>query len=246
MRVTHGRRRRPRGRRQRARARRCCSCTGSAAPRRTSPTTSTRSAARHRVVTFDHRGHGESDSRPTRPRTRSTGSPPTRSRSPTRSASTRSGSSATRWAAWSPAGSCCAHPSGSTRSCSWTRRRAPSRARPRARRARRRDRARRGQGRAQADPRRGRHARDARRTSASSRERPGLRRSSTTCKWDALSRASMWATMRPRDRRASPTSSTRSPASRARRSSSSGEQDEPFLDASRAHGRRRSPAPSSS
>ena len=46
----------------RAAARRCCWCTASAARRRTSPTTSTRSRRTHHVVTFDHRGHGESDS----------------------------------------------------------------------------------------------------------------------------------------------------------------------------------------
>ena len=45
------------GRRSGARA----ACTGSAARRRTSPTTSTRSRRGRTVVTFDHRGHGESD-----------------------------------------------------------------------------------------------------------------------------------------------------------------------------------------
>ena len=63
-----------------------------------------------RVVTFDHRGHGdERQARPTRPPTRSTGSSPTRSRSPTRPGSTTSACSATRWAAWSRAGSRSTH-----------------------------------------------------------------------------------------------------------------------------------------
>ena len=44
-----------------------CSCTASAAPRRTSPTIATGSRADHTVVTFDHRGHGASDA-PDRPR----------------------------------------------------------------------------------------------------------------------------------------------------------------------------------
>ena len=107
-----GRRRRARGRGRRARARGSCSCTASAARRRTSPTTSPRSRRDHTVVVFDHRGHGESDkpddlagvlARPARrrhARGRRRGRP-----------RPRSGCSGTRWAAWSPAGSCCEHPS---------------------------------------------------------------------------------------------------------------------------------------
>ena len=77
------------------------------APRRTSPTMSTRFARDHRVVVFDHRGHGESDaSRRRRTPTPSTGSRPTCSASPTPPASTTCGCSATRWAGWWCAGSC--------------------------------------------------------------------------------------------------------------------------------------------
>ena len=57
----------------------------------------------HTVVTFDHRGHGESDN-PTDPaRIRSSGSSPTRWPSPTRPVSSTSGCSAIRWAGWSRA-----------------------------------------------------------------------------------------------------------------------------------------------
>ena len=75
-RVTHGRVRittddgvGARGRGDRIAARDSCSCTGSAARRRTSPTTSPVLARDHTVVMFDHRGHGESD-KPERSRRR--------------------------------------------------------------------------------------------------------------------------------------------------------------------------------
>ena len=88
--VDDRRRRGPRDRRRPAPAEApgCSSSTASAAPRRTSPTTSTRSRDDHRVVTFDHRGPRR-ERRPRRRRapTRSTASRPTRSRSPTRSSS---------------------------------------------------------------------------------------------------------------------------------------------------------------
>ena len=175
----------------------------------------------------------ERRARATRRRTPSIASSPTCSRSPTRSASTASACSATRWAGWSRAGSCSAHPErvealilmdtapgpipASTPS-SWTS------AAEVALDA--------GQGRAEGAARRRRRRSNTPAYERVLAERPGYQEFQDR-KWDALSEV-MWAAIVRGDRAPGRRPPRVRDASRARRSSSSASWTQPFLAPSHA------------